>query len=112
MKEEEEILTPRVSEVVIRREVKTRSLALELLQVGLLQRAGLRCGTRTTFTSNVLDGFEGNATRGLTEEVQVSALLGGSVLAAGHAGVRPQDAVGAGRQVVPHVLVDGGVEVN
>lgn len=54
----------------------------------------------------------GGTTHQLTEEVQVSALFGGTVLALGYGGVRPQGAVGAGHQVVPHMLVHGGVEVN
>lgn len=114
----EEILTCGLSKVVIRREVKTGSLVLKLFQVGVLQRPGLCCRPKhdddddAHFKCLYLTDLWGNMTNQLTEEVQVSALLGGTVLVLGYAGVRPQDTVGAGHQVVPHMLVHGGVVVN
>lgn len=45
----------------------------------------------------------------LTEDVDVPAV---PAVPRGHLGVRPQDAVGAGHQVLPDVLVIRGVQVD
>lgn len=109
-------------------EVEACSLFLENFQMRVIQCPRLCCRKRkeeTKDNGNVKTFIEINNCQigfwhigvqkkscELTEEVQVSAFSGFPVGAPRHRGVCPDYAVRAGHQVLPIMLMSGGVEVN